>query len=339
MEAEPAKTVEPLLGADELKRLRNQTADAAGKLATLRVAVVCGGDTAEREVSLTSGCGVRDALLSEGISAELVDLDYATLDRETLAGYDLAFLTLHGGRGEDGSLQGYFDSIGVRYVGAGVLASAVGMHKPTFKTFARGLGLSVPPAVVVHRNEDVAARLEPLRDSARLVVKPANEGSSVGVKIVAYDDAPAAIAESLQTYPLLLVEERIAGREVTASVLGRHRQPVVLPHVEIAPVSRDFYDYRAKYTKGETDYVIPARLTDEVARQLARDAALLQDALELAPYARIDTIVDNAGTPHFLEANTLPGFTSLSLVPQAAAAAGVSYGELLRILAYLALEE
>lgn len=339
MEAEPAKTIQPLLGADELKRLRRQTADAAAQLESLHVAVVCGGDTAEREVSLTSGSGVRDALQAEGISSELVDLDYASLDRATLAGYDLAFLTLHGGRGEDGSLQGYLNSIGMRYVGAGVLASAVGMHKPTFKTFARGLGLAVPRAVVVHRGEDVAAKLEPLRDSVRLVIKPANEGSSVGVKIVACDDAPSAIAESLETYPLMLVEERIAGREVTASVLGRHRSPVVLPHVEIAPVSREFYDYRAKYTKGETEYVIPARLSDEVSLMLAHDAALLQDALELAPYARIDTIVDDTGTPHFLEANTLPGFTSLSLVPQAAAAAGVSYGELLRILAYLALEE
>jgi len=339
MEAEPAKTVNPVLGADELERLRQRTADAAPQLESLSVAVVCGGDTAEREVSLTSGNGVRDALEAEGISATLVDLDYDTLDRETLEGYDLAFLTLHGGRGEDGSLQGYFDSIGVRYVGAGVLASAISMHKPTFKAFARGIGLKVPRAVVVHRGDDVPEKLEQLMFSAELVVKPASEGSSVGVQIVLVEDAPAAIAESLKTYPLMLVEERITGREVTASVLGRHRQPVVLPHVEIAPVNREFYDYRAKYTKGETDYIIPARLSEDASLQLAQSAALLQDALELAPYARIDTIVDDAGTPYFLEANTLPGFTSLSLVPQAAAAAGVSYGELLRILAYLTLEE
>lgn len=339
MEAEPAKTVSPVLGADELALLRQQTSGASARLEALRVAVVCGGDTAEREVSLTSGNGVRDALEAEGISTTLVDLDYADLGRETLAGYDLVFLTLHGGRGEDGSLQGYFDSIGVRYVGAGVLASAVGMHKPTFKAFARGLGLQVPRSVVVHRGEDAVEKLEPLAGYAEMVVKPANEGSSVGVKIVSCEHAPSAIAESLETYPLMLVEERVAGREVTASVLGRHRRPVVLPHVEIAPVSREFYDYRAKYTKGETDYIIPARLSDDVSLRLAQDAALLQDELQLAPYARIDTIVDDAGTPYFLEANTLPGFTALSLVPQAAAAAGVSYGELLRILAYLTLEE
>lgn len=339
MEAEPAKTVRPPLGADELERLRQQTAEAAPQLESLSVAVVCGGDTAEREVSLTSGSTVRDALEAEGISATLVDLDYDTLYRSTLAGYDLAFLTLHGGRGEDGSLQGYFDSIGVRYVGAGVLASAVGMHKPTFKAFARGLDLKVPRAVVVHRGDDVPAKLEQLMFSAELVVKPVSEGSSVGVQIVSFEHAPSAVAESLKTYPLMLVEERIVGREVTASLLGRHRKPVVLPHVEIAPVSREFYDYRAKYTRGETDYIIPARLSEDVSLKLAQDAALLQDALQLAPYARIDTIVDDAGTPYFLEVNTLPGFTALSLVPQAAAAAGVSYGELLRILAYLTLEE
>jgi D-alanine--D-alanine ligase len=220
-----------------------------------------------------------------------------------------------------------------------VLASAVGMHKPSFKAFARGLGLHVPRAVVVHRGEGATQKLEPLTDCAELVVKPASEGSSVGVQIVSYEHAPEAIAESLKTYPLMLVEERVAGREVTASVLGRHRRPVVLPHVEIAPVSREFYDYRAKYTKGETDYIIPARLSEEVSLQLAKDAALLQDELQLAPYARIDTIIDETGTICFLEANTLPGFTELSLVPQAAAAAGVSYGELLRILAYLTLEE
>ncbi len=339
MEAEPAKSIKPPLGADELERLRQQTAEAAPQLESLRVAVVYGGDTAEREVSLTSGNCVRDALQAESISTTLVDLDYDTLDRETLAGYDLAFLTLHGGRGEDGSLQGYFDSIGVRYVGAGVLASAVGMHKPTFKAFARGLDLKVPHAVVVHRGDDVPAKLEQLMFSAELVVKPVNEGSSVGVQIVSFENAPAAVAESLVTYPLMLVEERVIGREVTASVLGRHRRPVVLPHVEIAPVSREFYDYRAKYTKGETDYIIPARLSDNASLQLAQAAALLQDALQLAPYARIDTIVDDAGTPYFLEVNTLPGFTALSLVPQAAAATGVSYGELLRILAYITLEE
>jgi D-alanine-D-alanine ligase len=339
MEAESAKTISPVLGADEMERLRTQTADAAQKIESLSVAVVCGGDTAEREVSLTSGNGVRDALEAEGISATLVDLDYATLDRDTLAGYDLAFLTLHGGRGEDGSLQGYFDSVGVRYVGAGVLASAVGMHKPTFKAFARGLGLEVPRSVIVHRGEGATQKLEPLTDCAELVIKPASEGSSVGVRIVSYEHAPEAIAESLKTYPLMLVEERVAGREVTASVLGRRRKPIVLPHVEIAPVSREFYDYRAKYTKGETDYIIPARLSEDVSLQLAKDAALLQDELQLAPYARIDTIIDETGTIHFLEANTLPGFTALSLVPQAAAAAGVSYGELLRILAYLTLEE
>jgi len=339
MEADPAKTISPALGANELALLRRQTSEASTRLEALRVAVICGGDTAEREVSLTSGGGVRDALGAEGISATLVDLDYGTLNRDTLADYDLAFLTLHGGRGEDGSLQGYFDSIGVRYVGAGVLASAVGMHKPTFKAFARGLGLKVPRSVVVHRGEGATQKLEPLTDCAELVLKPASEGSSVGVKIVSYEHAPDAIAESLKAYPLMLVEERIAGREVTASVLGRHRQPVVLPHVEIAPVSREFYDYRAKYTEGETDYIIPARLSDEVNLQLAQSAALLQDALHLAPYARIDTIIDESGTIYFLEANTLPGFTALSLVPQAAGAAGVSYGELLRILAYLTLEE
>ena len=339
MEAEPAKTINPVFGADELALLQKQTSEASTRLEALRVAVVCGGDTAEREVSLTSGGGVRDALGVEGISATLVDLDYDALDRETLAGYDLVFLTLHGGRGEDGSLQGYFDSIGVRYVGAGVLASAVGMHKPAFKAFARGLGLQVPRSVVVHRGEGATQKLEPLTDCAELVIKPASEGSSVGVKIVSYEHAPDAIADSLKTYPLMLVEERVEGREVTASVLGWHRRPVVLPHVEIAPVSREFYDYRAKYTKGETDYIIPARLSEEVSLQLAKDAALLQGELQLAPYARIDTIIDETGTIHFLEANTLPGFTALSLVPQAAAAAGVSYGELLRILAYLTLEE
>jgi len=325
-----------VMGAEELQSLRRAVQEDSARIRALNIAVVCGGDTAEREVSLTSGRGVLKALQADGCNARLVDLDWDALSRDTFAGTDVAFLTLHGGRGENGIIQGFLESVGVRYVGAGVLASSICMHKPTFKRLATSLGLLTPPYLVVRRGQDLSVtQLAPL-GADKLVIKPASEGSSVGVSIVTPEEAAEAVAAAAEQYGEVLAEKFIAGTEVTASLLGRPGKPVVLPHVEIRPVSRAFYDYRAKYTKGETSYIIPAEITAEVSAQLALSSAVLFNELHLSPYVRVDAIVDTENRIHFLEANTLPGFTELSLVPQAAAAAGIGYAELLRILLHLA---
>jgi D-alanine-D-alanine ligase len=326
----------PVMGTGELEALRRSAREGDARISSLRISVVCGGDTAEREVSLTSGRGVHAALQACGCNAQLIDLDWSTLSREIFAETDVAFLTLHGGRGENGVIQGFLESISVPYVGAGVLASAVCMHKPTFKRLAQSLGFLTPPYVVLRPGEQLNPSSLAPHGSSRLVVKPASEGSSVGISIVQADEAAEAASALAAKYGEVLVEACVSGTEVTASVLGHPGRPIVLPHVEIRPVSQAFYDYKAKYTKGETNYIIPAEISAQVSEQLARSASTLFNKLHLAPYARIDSIIDSEGDIHFLEANTLPGFTELSLVPQAAAAAGIDYVELLRILLYLA---
>jgi D-alanine-D-alanine ligase len=326
----PNIVYEPHTGAERLGRLRARMNDVDATLRKLSISVVCGGDTAEREISLISGRGILDALLAEGMQAQLVDWRPGQ-PVEAIPG-DVAFLALHGGDGEDGHVQAALELAGKVYVSCGVLTSAIGMHKPTFKRIVQGMGLRTPRWAVVAPDDDTEQALATLPECDAYFIKPISEGSSVGVR-----SAKRGVNETSAKFGAVLVEERITGREVTASVLGLPGSPIVLPHVEIAPVSAEFYDYKAKYTKGETNYIIPARLTDDEDLRLAQIAAVLHGALILSPYARIDAIV-SSGEPYFLEINTLPGFTPLSLVPQAAKAAGIEYGELLRILIYLALE-
>ncbi len=326
----------PHIGAGELRQFRALAEDAIARLKQLRIAVVCGGETAEREISLISGQGIHAALLAEGMQSHLVDWRPGYGVNEIRC--DAAFLALHGGAGEDGHIQAALDLAGKPYVGAGMLASAVGMHKPSFKLIAQGLGLRTPRWAVVHRGDDIAGALEHFSKLSTFFIKPISEGSSVGVMRAGTESAAQAIASVISDYGCALLEESVQGREVTASVLGLRGKQIVLPHVEIAPVKAEFYDYRAKYTKGETEYVIPARLGDEENRRLAKAAAQIQDALALFPYARIDAIIGEDGEPCLLEMNTLPGFTPLSLVPQAAASVGISYGELLRLLIFLTME-
>lgn len=333
---EPIKELTPHIGADELKHIRALANNAANRLRELRVAVVCGGDTAEREISLVSGNGIHEALLAEDIQSRLED--WKPTYNVNAIPCDVMFLALHGGAGEDGHIQAALDLIGKPYVSVGMLASAVGMHKPSFKVFVQGLGLNTPRWAVVYHASEIPAALEHFSKHSTFFIKPVSEGSSVGVMKAGAENASQAITSIINKYGCALIEEQLTGREVTASVMGLRGKQVVLPHVEIAPVKAEFYDYNAKYTKGETEYIIPARLNDEENRRLAKAAAKIQDALALFPYARIDAIIGEDGEPSFLEMNTLPGFTPLSLVPQAAASVGIGYGELLRLLIYLTME-
>lgn len=327
----------PVAGAETLKELRQALPSFRQKLLAYRIAVVCGGDTSEREVSLVSGNEIFKALRIEGFDVELVDIDYSALDAGTFAPFDVLFLALHGGRGEDGTLQGYLDCIGQPYVSASPAASAIGMKKPLFKRIAQALGLKTPAFAHLLSDDEIPHALEQLAGD-RIVVKPASEGSSVGVEIVERAQAGEAATRALHEFGEILVEDYIDGPELTVSIIGKRLQPVVLPHVQIAPVAQQFYDYKAKYTKGETNYIIPARINDELTAKLAEQASTLYRAIDFSPYVRMDAKLDAAGNIYFLEANTLPGFTALSLVPQAAAACGISYTELLLLLLYLALE-
>ncbi len=335
------KELEVRIGKRELERLRDATDKFFRKEKQISVLVVAGGDSAEREVSLLSGKSVVSALKDECINCQLLNLDYEKLDFEFIRGFDVLFLTLHGGKGEDGTFQGFLDSLGICYVGANVLASAIGMNKPMFKMLVSALGLKTPSFVHIIGKKAEIPQLKTIEQlsTETVVIKPANQGSSVGVSIVLKEEADETVRKTVEKYGEVIVEEYIEGTEVTAAVLGRRTRPVVLPIVEIEPKKQPFYTYTAKYTEGETDYIVPARVDEAVAQSFASTAELIYKVVDFSPYVRIDAKVDRDNEVYLLEANTLPGFTSLSLFPMAAKAVGIDYPELLKILIYLAVVE
>ena len=288
-----------------------------------RVAVAMGGSSAEREVSLDSGRNVLEALKARGVDAHAVDGIPALLDALRTGKFARVFNILHGqhGGGEDGVLQGALEAMNVPYTGSDVLGSALSMDKTRSKRVWQSLGLPTPKFVALPRGADVHAAAKQV--GFPLIVKPACEGSSVGITRV-FDESQLDLAVELATqYPGdLLMETLIEGDELTVAILGRQ----VLPSIHIVPKGA-FYDYNAKYIAEDTLYLCPGLEGDAEAelRVLARQAF---DALGCAGWGRVDVMRDRAGRNWLLEANTAPGMTSHSLVPKAAAAAGIDYPEL-----------
>ncbi|WP_028583565.1 D-alanine--D-alanine ligase family protein [Desulfogranum mediterraneum] len=309
-------------------------------MAKIRLALIAGGKSAEREVSLKGAAGVEEALDRERY--ELVRYDPAT-DLVALAqdaeSIDVAFVLLHGLWGEDGTIQGLLELLGIPYQGAGVLGSALAMHKHLAKTLYRQEGLPVAQWQLA-----TAAHLEapgPLLEALRLplVVKPVKQGSSIGMTIVREpEELTTALALAFQHDDEVMVEEYIKGREITVGVIGND-ELMALPLVEIIPDSRfDFFDYEAKYVPGASTEICPAKV-DAAIVQLAQEYALrAHRCLQLKGYSRTDMLV-REGELFLLETNTIPGMTPTSLLPQAAAAAGLPFPRLLDRLIELALEE
>jgi D-alanine-D-alanine ligase len=288
-----------------------------------RIAVVMGGSSSEREVSLNSGHGVLEALKGRGVDAHAIDGIPALLDAVRAGHFARVFNILHGqhGGGEDGVLQGALDSLHVPYTGSGVLGSALSMDKVRAKWVWTALGLPTPKFVPLPRGADVHAAAHKL--GFPLIVKPASEGSSVGVSRVFDEKDLDAAVELAQRYPGdLLMETLIQGGEFTVSILQRE----VLPSIRIVPKGA-YYDYNAKYVAEDTQYVCPGLDGDAeaVLRALALQAF---DALGCSGWGRVDVMRDREGRNWLLEVNTAPGMTSHSLVPKAAAAAGIDYAEL-----------
>jgi D-alanine-D-alanine ligase len=285
-----------------------------------RVAVVMGGSSAEREVSLDSGRNVLAALQARGVDARAIDGIPALLDALRAGHFARVFNILHGqhGGGEDGVLQGALESLHVPYTGSGVLGSALSMDKTRSKRVWQSLGLPTPKFVALPRGTDVHAAAKEI--GFPLIVKPACEGSSVGVTRVFEEkdlDAAVALAEK---YPGdLLMETLIEGDELTVGILGRQ----VLPSIHIVPKG-SFYDYNAKYIAEDTRYICPGLEGDAEAslRALSLEAF---DALGCHGWGRVDVMRDRQGRNWLLEVNTAPGMTSHSLVPKAAAVAGIDY--------------
>jgi D-alanine-D-alanine ligase len=305
---------------------------------TKRVAVLMGGRSAEREVSLNTGAQVAAALAECGYDVVPIDTGAAGfIEAIRDARPDVVFVALHGRFGEDGTIQGLLELLDLPYVGSGVLASALAMNKVQSKRMYAVGGLKTPPYEVVRRGEPYEIEALTRALGAKIVVKPASEGSSVGMTIVS---DPARLAEAIETAftydPLVLVERFECGAEVTVGVIG-NEEPVALPTLEIVPV-HDFYDYESKYVPGMSRHIIPARVSEEARVECSRLAVEAHRLLGCAGMSRSDTIVTPDGEVFLLETNTIPGMTKTSLLPDAAAAAGITFPQLCDRLICLAME-
>ena len=295
-----------------------------------KVAVLLGGKSAEREVSLKSGARVLDALRRQSIDAHAFDPAERTLDE--LAAFDRAFIMLHGRYGEDGTIQGALELMGIPYTGSGVMASAVGMDKWRTKLLWRSVGLPVPEYVMLDSSSDFAAVEKQL--GLPLFVKPACEGSSIGVtKVRQSGELRPAYAEAARHDTLVIAERGVMGGEYTVAILGNE----ALPIIRIVPAT-DFYDYEAKYLRDDTRYLCPCGLSDSREQELRALALEAFRVLGCRGWGRVDFLMDEQGNAYFLEVNTSPGMTDHSLVPMAARAAGLSYEQLvLRVLSLATL--
>ncbi len=326
----------------------------------IKVAVLMGGTSAERDVSLSTGRQILNALdpnkytvyaldtasgqkfLPSGVTQPLALLQAAdgtteitALPQLPLASEkpDVVFIALHGRGGEDGTVQGMLEVLGIRYTGSGVLASALAMDKAMAKRVLAGVGVRSPQDVTLKRGEALPPETLPLP----LIVKPNAQGSTIGMTIVReQSEMEAALATAFEYDDTVLVEQFITGTEITVPILGNDSLEI-LPIVEIVP-NGGFYDYKAKYTAGETEEIVPARIPDTVVAEARRIAALCHQTLGCRGMSRTDMIVTAQNEIYTLEVNTIPGMTPTSLLPRSADAAGYSFSQLLDTLIGLALE-
>lgn len=300
-------------------------------LTSARIGVLMGGRSSERDVSLRTGAAVHRSLCRRGYDAVIIDVGPALaqdLERQKIA---VAFLALHGPGGEDGSMQGFLETLGIPYTGSGIQASAIGMHKVTTKNLLAVHGIPVPAGTVVARGTVVtlAKALKAGKLRLPVVVKPPSQGSTIGVSIVRKPAQwTAAVALAHRYEQEAMVEAYIPGHEVTVAIIGREGgAPLVLPPVEIVAPG-GFYDFSAKYEKGKTQYLCPAPLAAAVARQIRGLALRTYEVLGCQGAVRVDFRITPRGRPYVLEINTVPGMTETSLLPMAAAQAGIDYDEL-----------
>ena len=291
-----------------------------------KIAVLLGGTSAEREVSLNSGKAVLEALLKQGYDAHPIDPKEYNVANLKKDGFNRVFNILHGRGGEDGTMQGLLEQIGLPYTGCGVMASALTMDKMRTKMLWKAFGLPVADMEVVTRETfaelDVQAVVDKL--GLPLMVKPSLEGSSVGLtKVKAVDELKSAVEYALKFDNTILIEEWLAGDELTVPVLDSQ----VLPAIRIVPEG-EFYDYNAKYISDNTQYFCPAGLTSEREQELALLVKHAYNAVGCRGWSRIDVMCDAKGDFRLVEVNTNPGMTSHSLFPKSAASVGISFEQL-----------
>ena len=281
-----------------------------------------GGLSAEREISLQSGSAILSSLKKKGYNACPIDMDRDVSTKIIREGIDVAFIALHGRWGEDGAIQGMLEIMGIPYTGSGILASALAMNKPMTKKILNIHGLPTPDFQVIRRREiQEFVDERRIRLSFPVVVKPVSEGSAIGVCIAENEEKLTDGVKEAATYSrAIMLEEFIRGSEMTVGILNG----LPLPIIEIVP-KNGFYDYRSKYTAGMTEYIVPARLTEDQSVGMQEMALSAYKALGCHGPARMDMIVDSKGDPYILEMNTIPGMTPTSLLPKAAEYEGLNF--------------
>ncbi len=293
-----------------------------------KVAVLMGGQSAERDISLQSGVAVTTALCDAGVEAHAIDLDKNTLPRLVDEKFDRVFIALHGRGGEDGAIQGALETMGLPYTGSGVLGSALAMDKIRSKSLWHDAGLATPVAIELAATslwDKIAAQL-----GLPIMVKPVREGSSLGAsKVTEAKDLPSAWRQAAQYDDRVMAESWIEGNEYTIPILN----DVVLPVIKLA-TTRDFYDYQAKYKDNNTDYICPCGLDATFEKTLGELSLKACQCLGISGWARVDAMIDASNQVWLIEVNTVPGMTSHSLVPMSARQVDISFEQLvMQILA------
>lgn len=315
-----------------------------------KILIISGGRSNERDVSLKTGEQVLTHLSREEYDVDILVADIANMwmQDSRLVGnnrVDLVFLALHGTDGEDGKVQAFLDLIGMQYTGSGVLASALGMDKQRCATFVSSHGVRTPQTISVNRDTVVHELLSEeigVEIGYPCVVKPNASGSSIGVAVVtSAKDLTLAIRTALQEDTTVLVQEYVVGREVTCGVLGNtgQEESKVLPIVEIIPHDANFFDYNTKYQSSTTEEICPAMISTAATAEVSRIAVLVHTLLGCDGLTRSDFIIENNGSVCFLEINTAPGQTAMSLCPKEAAAAGIAFSDFLDMQIKLALSK
>jgi D-alanine-D-alanine ligase len=304
-----------------------------------KVVVLMGGESSEREVSLRSGQAVFNALKKKGYDVEALDVNKDSIYELKQINPDVAFLALHGKKGEDGTVQGMLEIMGIPYTGPGVACSAICMNKVLTKKIFSYENIPTADFAIITR--------ESLTDSDRtvqnliekiglpMVIKASTQGSSIGTYIVRQQDAILPSIEQAFTYDQeIVVEKYIDGKELTVSVIG-NEEPIILPLIEITS-ENEFYDYNSKYTPGMCHHIIPARIPADVEEKIRSISKKVYTTMNCRGFSRIDFMVDQKGNPYVLEVNTIPGMTEMSLVPDAARAAGIDFEDLVEKIIDLA---
>ncbi|MYL71229.1 D-alanine--D-alanine ligase [Halobacillus litoralis] len=300
----------------------------------MKIAVLYGGTSGEREVSLSTGKGIIKALENKGHEVTPIDFSPEKMEEVLKLDVDLVFIGLHGRFGEDGKIQGLLDMLGIPYVGSGVLASALAMDKAKSKQIFSLNGLHTAKSEVFDVTDH--GQFTVIEDEIKrtftlpFVIKPNQEGSTLGLTIVKKEqDIRQAIEMAAHSDSMILVEDYVKGREVTVPVMGYKGKEQALPVIEIIP-KNDYYDFDSKYKPGGSEHIVPAKVSETLTAQLQQDAVLAHQLLGCDVYSRVDFIINENEEPVILEVNTLPGMTPTSLFPDSAQAIGLSYDDLIQ---------